>query len=578
MRNEDVVRFLEDIAAALELKQESAYRIRAYRDAARHVQELGTDVESLHEAGKLTEIPGVGASIAEKIAGFFATGGRSAYLDQLIREIPEGVFALLAVPGIGPAKANALYRHLRVTSLPELAEAARRHRVREIPGMGEKFEASILRELGRMGKRQTRLPLGVAWPLAERVQAAIREIPTVAAVEAGGSIRRRRETVGDVDLLVAVHDAGVVERALAHLAIVKEVLSSGEARITFLTSDDFQVDLRLVDPAHWGAALLHWTGSKAHNIKLRQRALERGYRLNEYGLTGLADGKVVAARTEADLYEALGLAWIPPELREDRGEIEAADAGELPALITLDDVRGDLHAHSTWSDGKASIEAMARAAIARGYAYIVITDHSYSLGVTRGLTNEKAAARRREIAALNETLAPFRILDGVELEIRATGELDFDDAELARFDWVGASIHLGLRQDEERITARLRGAIANPHVRSLNHPSGRLLSRRPPYDYDLAAVIAEAARHGKALEVNGSYDRMDLDAAAARQAHAAGVKLALGSDAHTPSGLGDMRLAIAIARRAWLTKDDVLNTKTLRQLLRMKAGARSPRA
>lgn len=574
MRNEDVARFLEDVAAALELKEESAYRIRAYQDAARHVAELGADVADLHRAGKLTDIPGVGASIAEKIAGFLATGGRSPYLDKLIREIPKGVFELLKVPGIGPAKANALYRHLKITGLPELAEAARRNRVRDVPGMGEKFEQAILKEIGRLGKRQTRLPLGVAWPLAERVQAAVGEIPTVCAVEAGGSIRRRKETVGDVDLLVATHDPKVVEKALPMLGLVKEVLWSGPARITFLTSDDFQVDLRLIDPATWGAALLHWSGSKAHSIKLRQRALDRGLKLNEYGLFREGETRPVAARTEADMYEALGLAWIPPELREDHGELEAAEAGTLPALITLDDVRGDFHAHSTWSDGKASIEEMARGAIARGYDYLVITDHSYGLGVTRGLDHAKAAARRREIAALNEALAPFRILDGVELEVRANGDLDFGDEELARFDWVTASIHQGLKQDEARITARMLGAIANPHVRTLNHPSGRLLSRRPAYDYDLEALIEAARKHHKALEVNGSYDRMDLDATAARQAHAAGVRLSLGSDAHSVAGLGDMRLAVAIARRAWLTKADVLNTRTLRQLLRAKAGTR----
>lgn len=571
--NEDVARFLEDVAAALELKEESAYRIRAYQDAARHVAEIGADVMDLHKAGELTAIPGVGASIAEKIAGFLATGGRSPYLDGLIREIPRGVFELLEVPGIGPAKANALYRHLKITSLPELAEAARRHRVREVPGMGEKFEQAVLREIGRLGKRQARLPLGVAWPLAERVQAAVGEIPTVCAAEAGGSIRRRKETVGDVDLLVATQDPALVEQALPRLAIVKEVLWSGPARITFLTADDFQVDLRLIDPATWGAALLHWTGSKAHSIKLRQRALDRGLKLNEYGLFREGDARPVAARTEADMYEALGLAWIPPELREDRGEIEAAAADELPALLALEDVRGDFHVHSTWSDGKASIEAMARGAIARGYAYLVVTDHSYGLGVTRGLDPARTAARRREIAALNEALAPFRILDGVELEVRANGDLDFGDDELARFDWVTASIHQGLKQDEARITARMQGALANPLVRTLNHPSGRLLSRRPAYDYDLGAIILAARRHRKALEVNGSYDRMDLDALAARQAHAAGVKLSLGSDAHSVAGLADMRLAVAIARRAWLTKADVLNTRTLKQLLRTKLPA-----
>ena len=333
MRNEDVARFLEDIAAALELKQASGYRIKAYQDAARHIRELPTDIDGLFKAGELTRIPGVGPSIAEKIAGYMATGGRSAYLDRLIQQIPPGAFELLKVPGIGPVKANALYRHLHVTSLPELAEAARRQRVRGVPGMGARLEAAILREIGRLGRRSTRLPLGVAEPLAGRVAAAVRTIPAVAAVEAAGSIRRRKETVGDVDLLVAARDAAAVERALPTLSVVKEVLWSGPARITFLTPDDFQVDLRLVEPAHWGAALLHWTGSKAHSIKLRQRALDRGLRLNEYGLFRLDDGTPLAARTEAELYEALGLAWIPPEWREDRGEIEAAARGAGPVEV-----------------------------------------------------------------------------------------------------------------------------------------------------------------------------------------------------------------------------------------------------
>lgn len=567
MRNSDVVQLLEDIVAALELKGESGYRIRAYQDAARNIGYLAEDVDVLCREGRLEEIPGVGPSIAEKIAGYLQTG-HSPYLEKLIGEIPSGVFELLKVPGIGPSKANQLYRSLKITSLPELAQAAREHRIREVPGMGAKTESNILKEVERLSARSTRLPLSVAWPLAEKVAALLREVPGIDQVEPAGSIRRRRETIGDIDLLVASSDPTRVERALAELPITREVLWSGPTKVTILTRDHFQVDFRIIAPENWGAALQHFTGSKAHNIALRDRAIKMGYKVNEYGVFRLSDGKRIGGRTEEEVYDILGLAWMPPEIRENTGELEAAENGTLPRLVTLADIRGDLHAHTRFSDGRNSLDEMVEAAIARGYDFLVVTDHSHGLGVTHGLTPEKVREQRRLIDTINQRVAPFRVLAGVELEIRATGELDFPDEILAAFDLVGASIHSGTKQPPEQITARMLRALANPHVHILNHPSGRLLSRRPPYEFDLDAVIEAARQYGKALEIDGSFDRMDLRDVAARHAHEQGVTLALSSDAHSIEGFDDMRFAVAIARRAWLEPKDVLNTLSPQALLK----------
>jgi DNA polymerase (family 10) len=566
MRNDDVARVLEDIAAALELKAENSFKVRAYQEAARQIGYMTHDVAELHRKGHLDDIPGVGPSIAKKIAEYLDTG-KIAYLDQLVGEIPRGVFDLLKVPGIGPRTAHELYAELKITSLPELAEAARQHRLQALPGFGEKTEENILKELGRLQARGTRLPLGVAWALADEIADALRDHPAVIAAEPAGSIRRRRETVGDIDILVSSKDPAGVEKAIKGLDRFKEVIGAGETKISFLTTDAFQIDVRVVEPEAWGSALQHFTGSKAHNIKLRTLAQERGLRINEYGLFRLDDGKRIAGAHEAEIYHALDLDWMPPELREDTGEIEAAAEGKLPQLIELGDVLGDFHTHTTYSDGRHSVEKMARAAMARGYEYLVVTDHSYSLGVTQGLTLEKMRQQRAEIDALNRELYPFRVLAGVELEIRRDCTLDFPDDILALFDVVAASLHTGTRADAGRNTKRMLAALHNPHVHILNHPSGRIVPTRQAYEFAFEAVV-EAARAGrKMLEINGS-ERMDLDAAAARLAGQLGVTLSLGSDAHSVRGLEGMRMAVAIARRAWLEKRDVLNTRHLKALLK----------
>ncbi|MNR92969.1 DNA polymerase/3'-5' exonuclease PolX [compost metagenome] len=571
MRNADVARLLEDIAASLELRGDSPFRIRAYQDAARNVSLLDEDIATLHQEGRLDEVPGVGPSISQKIAEYLDLG-HSPYLEELIGEIPSGVFDLLRVPGIGPRKAKLLYDRLRVTSLSALAQAAREHRIREVPGMGAKTEANILQELDRLSQRNVRLPLYVAWPLAERVAHGLRVAldggkgaSGAALVEPAGSIRRRRETVGDIDLLVASDDPERVLRAVRDLPLTQEVVASGSTKITFLTREQVQVDVRIVPRESWGAALLYFTGSKAHNIALRDRAIAQGWKLNEYGLFD-GRGKRLASETEEAVYAALGLEWIPPELREQSGEIELAAQHRLPRLLSERDVLGDFHLHSTYSDGRNTLRAMALAAKDRGYGFIVITDHSFGLGVAQGLTEAKAERQWHEIRDLNRELEPFRILRGVELEIRASGELDFPDAVLARFDWVGASLHTATRQPCEQLTRRLLGALADPYVASVNHPTGRIVGRRAEYPVDLEEVLHAAARLGKALEVNGS-ERMDLSSDGARRAKSLGVPIALSSDAHSVEGLDGMRMAVAIARRAGLGPSDVLNTLSPQRLL-----------
>lgn len=567
MRNQEIAKLLEDIASALELKGESAYRMRAYEDAARTIADLPEDIETLWRDDRLRDIPGVGPSICQKISDYLETG-RSPYLENLIHEIPRGSFEIMRVPGIGPAKANALYHHLHVTTLKELAKAAKEHRIREVPGMGTKTEEAILKELGRLDERSLRLPLSVAWPLAERVVEMLRGVGAVEQAETGGSIRRRKETIGDIDVLVASHHPDEVEKAIARWNYTREILSKGPTKIQFLTLDNFQVDVRIVEPSTWGAALQHFTGSKAHNIALRDRAIRMGLKVNEYGVFRLDTDERLGGATEEEVYDILGLEWMPPEIRENTGELEAAENGTLPHLVTMDDILGDFHSHTTYSDGHASLLEMARGAIARGYQYLVVTDHSYSLGVTQGLTEEKAQRQWEEIEALNRELAPFRLLRGTELEIRADGQLDFDTEFLGRFDIVSASIHTGQKQPSKQITERMLNALMNPNVHILNHPSGRLLSRRPPYEFDFETILEVAKLRGKCLELNGSYDRLDLNDVAARRARENGVRLSLGSDSHTVRNLDDMRFAVALARRAWCEPEDILNTLSLNQLLK----------
>jgi len=566
LRNQAVAQLLDSIARLLALKGESPFRVRAYTQAARNVAGMSEDVEDLWQEGRLESIPGVGTSIAAKIDEYLRTG-QSTYYEELKREIAPQAAELLDVPSIGPVRAHEIYERLGITTVPELEEAARQHRLRGLPGIGERTEEKILREAVRVRLRTRRLLLGTALPAAEEVLGLLEGHPAVWRISLAGSLRRMKETIGDVDLLVASDRPADATAAFTSLPIVKEVLLVGPTRSSILTAGDLQIDLRVVRPEEYGSALQYFTGSKEHNVALRDLAIQKGLKLSEYGLFETSTGRRIASATEEQVYGALGLAWIPPELRENRGEIEAAAAGRLPKLVELRDVRGDLHLHSDWSDGLDDLETMARAALARGYEYVAITDHSQGLGVAHGLTPDRIRQQRQVVDDLNRRLAPFRVLHGIELNVRGDGALDYPDEVLAQLDFVSASIHSGFGQSEARMTERIIRALRNPFVCVLNHPTGRLLQRRPGYAVDLNRVIEVAAEEGVALEIDGQPDRLDLDDVWSRRAAEAGVRLVCDSDAHSAGQLDYARYAVAVARRGWLERRDVLNAQPLEALL-----------
>src|SRR5579884_137303 len=564
-RNEEVATLPENIAKLLALKGGDPFRIRAYEEAARSVGARSEDVEELHRAGRLEEIPRVGPSIAAKISEY-RDSGRSGYYEELKRQIPVAAADLLEVPGIGPARAQLLHERLGISSLLELERAAREQKLRALPRFGPRLEERIAREAVRVAQRTRRLLLGVALPAAEEVAHLLRDQPAVQEVHPAGSIRRSRETIGDIDILVSSDEPAAVMDAFVGLPNVKEVLARGPTRASILSRDNLQIDCRVIRPLEYGSALQYFTGSKDHNIALRAVAMRRGWKLSEYGLFERR-GRRVAGADEDEIYRALGLDPVPPELRENRGELEVAARHRLPRLVALEELRGDLHAHTDWSDGHDSAKRMVEAAIARGYEYLALTDHSRSLGVAGGLSVERLREQRRLIERLNERYAPFRVLHGAEIDILPNGELDYPDEVLAELDLVTVSVHGGFRQPPARMTARIARALRNPYVDILNHPTGRLLLRRPAHQADVEALIRVAAETGVALEIDGQPDRLDLDDHWARRATAAGALLVCNSDAHGARQLEYARYAVTTARRGWVEARSVLNTWPLRRLL-----------
>lgn len=566
-RNLDVAQLLETIADILEVKGEQPFRTKAYRNAARRIEALREPVETLHEENRLREIQGVGEALEKKIAEYLETG-RLVYLERLQAEFPPGLVELLSVPGLGPRRARLVFDTLGIANLAELEQAAREGRLRHVAGLGEKTEENILRELERLKQRSTRQHLGRALPLAEEIVGLLRQSgPPLEAVTYAGSIRRMRDTIGDLDILATSHQPETIVARFLHLPLVLEVLSAGPIRASVLVQGGTQVDLRVVEPESWGAALVYFTGSKAHNIRLREMAIHRGWKLNEYGLFVEATDQRLSTPDEAAVYERLGMTYIPPELREDQGEIEAAMAGRLPRLVELGDLKGDLHVHSDWSDGGEPIEVMARAAAELGYEYMALTDHSKSLGVARGLDEARVREQRAVVEALNAELAPFRILHGTEMDIRRDGTLDYDDDVLAAYDYVSASVHSAMSQPEAEMTARIIRTLRNPYVHVLNHPFGRLIPHRGAYEVDMDAVLAVAAEEGVAVEINSQPSRMDLEGSWAKRAKEAGCALTISSDSHASPQLRWQYLGIASARRGWLEAGDVVNTLPLDALL-----------
>jgi len=563
-----VARVLSEIGDLLEIKSENPFKIRAYRNAAETVAHLGEPVAAL-SAAERHHLPGIGKDLAGKIGELVDTG-TCQYHQELLQEFPPTVLDLLRLQGVGPKTVALLYRSLDIKSLDDLERAARDGRIRELKGMGAKKEALILKALEDRQRFTGRRLMPEAYDTAAALVADLRSHAPDADVSIVGSLRRGCETCGDLDILAAGGPPSLMD-AFTGYRLVQRVLARGDTKSSVLLWDGFQADLRLVPADSLGAAQQYFTGSKAHNIALRDRAIQRGLKLNEYGLFRVDDDGKIAGETEEGIYEALGLPFIPPELRENRGEISAAEQQTLPRLVTLQDLRGDLHMHTTRTDGRADAEAMARAALASGLEYIAITDHSRAVAMANGLDEHAALEHARAIRELNDRLDGITVLAGIECDIRPDGSMDLADDCLAQLDIVIASVHSAFGLDPDRMTDRLLRALSCPWVDVLAHPTGRLILKREPYRFDTERVFAAAAAAGVAIEINSQIDRLDLDDVHARAAHDRGVTIIIDSDAHSPTALGGLRWGVSVARRAWLQPDDVLNTRPLavfRSLLR----------
>ena len=559
MTNQHIAATFRLIADLLEIKGEVIYKILAYRKAADSLDNLGQNIQTIWQEGKLTQIDGVGKAIAEKIEELLTTGSLG-FLERLSAEVPPSLVDLLQVPDLGPKKVAFFWKQLGITNLAELEAAARAGKLRHLPGMGEKSESRIIAGIESLARRSTRIPIGRAWPFAQELLAFLRAVPGVQAVELGGSLRRMRAMVGDVDILAAAEDLQAVVTAFVTRPDVARILGRGETKASVEFTHGIQAQLWVHPPAHWGTALQYATGSKDHNVRLRELALKQGLSLSEHALTR-SDGSEIHCATEEAVYAALGIPWIPPELREDRGEVQAALAGKLPRLVEVGDIRAELHSHTTWSDGKLTILELARAALARGLKVLAISDHSHSLGVVRGMTPQDVTQQRQEIQAVQTELGDsIRLLQGVEVEILADGSLDYPDEVLAGLDIVTASLHSSLRQPREKVTERLLLAIRNPHVDIIGHPTGRLLPNREGADLDMDAVLSAAQQSGVALEINAHPARLDLEDIYARRAIEMGIRLAINTDAHSQSDLELLHFGVATARRAWVEPQHVLNT------------------
>jgi DNA polymerase (family 10) len=559
------------MADVLELKRENPFRIRAYRRAAQNLRALSQDAATLAREGRLDDVPGFGADLAGKVKEWVETG-RIAALEQARRGVPRGVVELLGVPGIGPLTAKRLYERYGVTGLAKLEHLARAGKLRGLQGIQAKTEQNILQGIAIVRAGQERMPLGTALPLGEEIARALRSVPGVRAVELAGSLRRRRETVGDIDVLVTSRrPAAVMDRFVA-LPQVAAVLERGDTKAAIRHRAGIQVDLRVVPPASFGAALAYFTGSKQHNIRIREMGRKKGLTISEYGVFRAKSGRRIAGATEQEVYAAVGLPWIAPELREDAGEIEAALAGALPRLLESRHVKGDLHCHTKASDGHHTIDEIVTAAERRGYAYVVIADHSRSTRIAGGLTVRELQAHVKRIRAAQRAHPKITVLAGTECDILPDGSLDYPDHVLAELDLVVAAVHGTRKQSERVMTKRICAALANPHVDVLGHPTGRLIGRRSPYAVDMDAVLRAAKRYGKAVEVNAHPERLDLCDRHARRAHELGVLVAVSTDTHVLDDLAAMDLGVATARRGWTERSHVINTWPVRKLTAWTAG------
>jgi DNA polymerase (family X) len=556
-RNDELANSFELLASLLELDGADAFRLQAYRRAAERIRESAVPVAQLALEGNAKRLSGIGSTIEAKIVELSETGDLAA-LAKLRERVPAGLVEVMRVPGLGPKTARKLWEELGVKDVDDLRAAARAHRLRDLPGLGAKTEEKVLQALDGPATAKVatgRTLLGRALPFVRSVVEELREHPAAVRVSEAGSVRRRTETVRDLDVIATASDAGALIAHFTSRPWVADVEAQGQTKATVVSHDGLRFDLRVVPPDCFGNLLQHFTGSKAHNVALREEAVRRGLSVSEYGVETTATGEVVTMATEAELYAYLGYDWIPPELREGAGELEAARAGELPTLVERADVQGDLHTHTDWSDGKATLDEMVAAAVARGHRYLCVCDHA------RRLRDGRLERQAEAIRAVSAAVGELEVLSGVEVDIRADGSLDMDDETLAERDWVVASIHAGFRDPEERLTGRLLAAIDHPLVDCIGHPLGRRINRRAPYGVDFEAVVARAAETGTFLEINGQPDRLDLRDSHARLAAEAGIGILVSSDAHSSAGLDFLDLAISQARRAWLTAAQIVNTR-----------------
>jgi len=570
MKNQEIAKIFNDIADILEIKGANPFRIRAYRRAAQNIDGFAEDVAGIPET-ELKKIPGIGQDLADKITEYTKTG-RLTFYEEMKKEVPPGLIEMISIPGLGPKTAKLFFDELKIKTVDELERFAKKGKLKRLHGIQAKTEENILKGIAMVKRRTERYPIGRVLPIAEDILDELRDTAPLKEFSLAGSLRRWKDTIKDIDILATSKNPKKVMQAFTHLPQVKDVLMTGPTKSSIVTHEGIQVDLRVVDENSFGAALAYFTGSKAHNVRLREMAVRRGLKINEYGVFNVKSGRKIGGKKEIDIYKALNLSFVPPELREDMGEVKAAADGKLPKLIDLDDIKGDLHVHSIYSDGSHSLKEIIDAARQRGYKYIAITDHSKSLGIARGMSIEQLLTQNKKIKALNKSLRGFKLLSGIEMDIKSDGSLDYPDEVLRKLDIVVASIHSGFRQSKEQLTRRLISAMKNPYVSIIAHPTGRLIGERDAYEIDMEEVLKTARDTGTAIEINAYPLRLDLSDIYVRKAKEMGVTLVISTDAHIIYQIDFMRYGVGVARRGWLEAKDVLNTYPYKTLLkRLKA-------
>ena len=564
MKNKELADLFEKMADILEFKGENPFKISAYRKASRIIGDLTQDIEEIAESGKLKGIPGIGEGMAQKVVEYLKTGKISKF-EEVKKGVPGELIAIMDIPGMGPKTLSMLHKEKGISNLSQLEKASEDGSLLGLFGMGEKKIENIKRGIQLLKQSQGRMNLGVAFPIAKRIVETLRQKTGSKKIEWAGSLRRMKENIGDIDILATGPDKEKIVHAFTHLPEVKEVLASGETKASIIAEGGTQIDLRVVEEDSYGAALQYFTGSKGHNIHLRGIAKAKGIKINEYGV--FKGNKKIAGKEEKDVYRSLGMNWIEPELREDRGEIEAAQEKRLPKLVQESEIKGDLHVHSKWSDGTSEIEEIAQAAQKRGYQYVAICDHSKSLRIAHGLDESRLVKQIEEIDRINEKLKDFQILKGTEVDILTDGKLDFPEKILKKLDIVVAAIHSGFKQDKTKMTKRIVRALENPFVNIIAHPSGRLLGARDPYEVEMDELMEAVKKYGKALEINAYFERLDLDDVHCRKAKEMGVRVGIGTDSHHLDQMWMISLGVAVARRGWLETKNVLNTLSLKEML-----------